>query len=177
MSPSLPKRKTRPYTLNSEKSFPIDMPDDYETQQWAERKLKHMRFPPMYEENSRTHNPFNIQMKWWRSNTLLKIFPVESVFQELGKLTGLTSQKHERNWRGAKTLHRLDEDDIYKANNNIAMKMWLGEDWSPVEEKNDQTQGRGKELAEEYQTKLSKSMKKWSVPGSWASKMKISGRE
>ena len=114
--PQSAPKENRPYTLNSEKSFPMDMPDDYETQQWAERKLKHMRFPPMYEENSRD-NPFK------RTNEMVEeqytpqnLATLESVFQELGKLTGPNNQKHERADEEQK-LYTDDEDDIYKANN------------------------------------------------------------
>ncbi|XP_032210857.1 secretogranin-2 [Mustela erminea] len=129
---STPKEK--PYTLNSEKNFPMDMPDDYETQQWPERKLKHMRFPPMYEENSRD-NPFK------RTNEIVEeqytpqsLATLESVFQELGKLTGPNNQKRERVDEEQK-LYTDDEDDIYKANNIAYEDVVGGEDWNPVEEK------------------------------------------
>lgn len=132
--PQSPPKENRPYTLNSEKSFPMDMPDDYETQQWAERKLKHMRFPPMYEENSRD-NPFK------RTNEMVEeqytpqnLATLESVFQELGKLTGPNNQKHERADEEQK-LYTDDEDDIYKANNIAYEDVVGGEDWNPVEEK------------------------------------------
>ncbi|CAK7306859.1 secretogranin-2 [Vulpes vulpes] len=129
---SLPKEK--PYGLNSEKNFPMDMSDDYETQQWPERKLKHMRFPPMYEENSRD-NPFK------RTNEIVEeqytpqsLATLESVFQELGKLTGPNNQKRERVDEEQK-LYTDDEDDIYKANNIAYEDVVGGEDWNPVEEK------------------------------------------
>ncbi|XP_032713230.1 secretogranin-2 [Lontra canadensis] len=129
---STPKEK--PYALNSEKNFPMDMPDDYETQQWPERKLKHMRFPPMYEENSRD-NPFK------RTNEIVEeqytpqsLATLESVFQELGKLTGPNNQKRERVDEEQK-LYTDDEDDIYKANNIAYEDVVGGEDWNPVEEK------------------------------------------
>lgn len=129
---SAPKEK--PYALNSEKNFPMDMPDDYETQQWPERKLKHMRFPPMYEENSRD-NPFK------RTNEIVEeqytpqsLATLESVFQELGKLTGPNNQKRERVDEEQK-LYTDDEDDIYKANNIAYEDVVGGEDWNPVEEK------------------------------------------
>lgn len=127
-------KENKPYTLNSEKNFPMDMPDDYETQQWPERKLKHMRFPPMYEENSRD-NPFK------RTNEIVEeqytpqsLATLESVFQELGKLTGPNNQKRERVDEEQK-LYTDDEDDIYKANNIAYEDVVGGEDWNPVEEK------------------------------------------
>ncbi|XP_039092766.1 secretogranin-2 [Hyaena hyaena] len=126
--------KEKPYALNSEKNFPMDMPDDYETQQWPERKLQHMRFPPMYEENSRD-NPFK------RTNEIVEeqytpqsLATLESVFQELGKLTGPNNQKRERVDEEQK-LYADDEDDIYKANNIAYEDVVGGEDWNPVEEK------------------------------------------
>ncbi|XP_034862473.1 secretogranin-2 [Mirounga angustirostris] len=129
---SAPKEK--PYALNSEKNFPIDMPDDYEAQQWPERKLKHIRLPPMYEENSRD-NPFK------RTNEIVEeqytpqsLATLESVFQELGKLTGPNNQKRERVDEEQK-LYTDDEDDIYKANNIAYEDVVGGEDWNPVEEK------------------------------------------
>uniref|UniRef100_A0A7N5KC87 Secretogranin-2 n=1 Tax=Ailuropoda melanoleuca TaxID=9646 RepID=A0A7N5KC87_AILME len=129
---SAPKEK--PYALNSEKNFPMDMPDDYEMQQWPERKLKHMRFPPMYEENSRD-NPFK------RTNEIVEeqytpqsLATLESVFQELGKLTGPNNQKRERVDEEQK-LYTDDEDDNYKANNIAYEDVVGGEDWNPVEEK------------------------------------------
>ncbi|XP_035954601.1 secretogranin-2 [Halichoerus grypus] len=129
---SAPKEK--PYALNSEKNFPMDMPDDYEAQQWPERKLKHIRLPPMYEENSRD-NPFK------RTNEIVEeqytpqsLATLESVFQELGKLTGPNNQKRERVDEEQK-LYTDDEDDIYKANNIAYEDVVGGEDWNPVEEK------------------------------------------
>lgn len=127
-------KENKPYAFNSEKTFPIDMPDDYETQPWPERKLKHMRFPPMYEENSRD-NPFK------RTNEIVEeqytpqsLATLESVFQELGKLTGPNNQKRERVDEEQK-LYTDDEDDIYKANNIAYEDVVGGEDWNPVEEK------------------------------------------
>lgn len=132
--PQSEPNENKPYTLNSEKKFPVDMPDDYETQQWAERKLKHMRFPPMYEENSRD-NPFK------RTNEIVEeqytpqtLATLESVFQELGKLTGPNNQKRERSDDEQK-LYTDDEDDIYKGNNIAYEDVVGGEDWNPVEEK------------------------------------------
>lgn len=132
--PQSARSENKPYALNSEKNFPIDMPDDYETQQWPERKLKHMRFPPMYEENSRD-NPFK------RTNEIVEeqytpqsLATLESVFQELGKLTGPNNQKREKVEEEQK-LYTDDEDDIYKANNIAYEDVVGGEDWNPVEEK------------------------------------------
>lgn len=127
-------KENKLYALNSDKNFLADMPDDYETQQWPERKLTHMRFPPMYEENSRD-NPFK------RTNEIVEeqytpqsLATLESVFQELGKLTGPNSQKRERVDEDQK-LYTDDDDDIYKANNIAYEDVVGGEDWSPVEEK------------------------------------------
>lgn len=132
--PQSAPNENKPYTLNSEKNFPIDMPDDYETQQWPERKLKHMRFPPMYEENARD-NPFK------RTNEIVEeqytpqsLATLESVFQELGKLTGPNNQKRERADEEQK-LYTDDDDDLYKANNIAYEDVVGGEDWNPVEEK------------------------------------------
>uniref|UniRef100_A0A8C6FTQ9 Secretogranin-2 n=1 Tax=Moschus moschiferus TaxID=68415 RepID=A0A8C6FTQ9_MOSMO len=146
--PQSAPKENKPYTLNSEKNFPMDMPDDYETQQWAERKLKHMRFPPMYEENSRD-NPFK------RTNEIVEeqytpqnLATLESVFQELGKLTGPNNQKRERADEEQK-LYTDDEDDIYKANNIAYEDVVGGEDWNPVEEKiESQTQEEVKDSKE-----------------------------
>ncbi|XP_003818725.2 secretogranin-2 [Pan paniscus] len=132
--PQSAPKENKPYALNSEKNFPMDMSDDYETQQWPERKLKHMQFPPMYEENSRD-NPFK------RTNEIVEeqytpqsLATLESVFQELGKLTGPNNQKRERMDEEQK-LYTDDEDDIYKANNIAYEDVVGGEDWNPVEEK------------------------------------------
>ncbi|XP_007954419.1 secretogranin-2 [Orycteropus afer afer] len=132
--PQSAPKETKPYSLNSEKNFPVDMTDDYEAPQLLERKLKHMRFPPMYEENSRD-NPFK------RTNEIVEeqytpqsLATLESVFQELGKLTGPNHQKRERVDEKQK-LYTDDEDDIYKANNIAYEDVVGGEDWNPVEEK------------------------------------------
>ncbi|XP_028366830.1 secretogranin-2 [Phyllostomus discolor] len=146
--PQSTPNENKPYTLNSEKNFPIDMPDDYEAQQWPERKLKHMRFPPMYEENSRD-NPFK------RTNEIVEeqytpqsLATLESVFQELGKLTGPNNQKRERADEEQK-LYTDDDDDIYKANNIAYEDVVGGEDWNPVEEKiESQTQEEVKDSKE-----------------------------
>ncbi|MBZ3878872.1 Secretogranin-2 [Sciurus carolinensis] len=127
-------KENKPYGMNSEKNFPVDTTDDYETPQWPERKLKHMRFPPAYEENSRD-NPFK------RTNEIVEeqytpqsLATLESVFQELGKLTGPSGQKRERADE-TQRLYSDDEDDIYKASNIAYEDVVGGEDWNPVEEK------------------------------------------
>nr|XP_020010072.1 secretogranin-2 isoform X2 [Castor canadensis] len=132
--PQSAPKENKPYALNSEKNFPVDMTGDYETQQWPERKLKHMRFPLMYEESSRD-NPFK------RTNEIVEeqytpqsLATLESVFQELGKLTGPTNQKRERVDEEQK-LYTDDEDDIYKASNIAYEDVVGGEDWNPIEEK------------------------------------------
>ncbi|XP_023578869.1 secretogranin-2 isoform X2 [Octodon degus] len=144
---SAPK-ESKSYALNLEKSSPGDMIDDYETQQWPGRKLKHMQFQPMYEENFRD-NPFK------RTNEIVEeqytpqsLATLESVFQELGKLTRPNSQKRERVDEDQK-LYADDEDDIYKANNIAYEDVVGGEDWNPVEEKTEsQTQEEGRDSKE-----------------------------
>lgn len=130
---SAPK-ENKLFALNPEKSFPVDLTDDYETQPWPERKMKHTRLPLMYEENSRD-NPFK------RTNEIVEeqytpqsLATLESVFQELGKLTGPNNQKRERAEEEQK-LYTDDEDDMYKANNIAYEDVVGGEDWNPVEEK------------------------------------------
>ncbi|XP_005395546.1 PREDICTED: secretogranin-2 isoform X2 [Chinchilla lanigera] len=138
--PQSAPKESKSYASNSEKSFPGDMTDDYETQQWPGRKLKHTQFPPMYEENFRD-NPFK------RTNEIVEeqytpqsLATLESVFQELGKLTRPNSQKRERVDEDQK-LYADDEDDVYKANNIAYEDVVGGEDWNPVEEKTEgQTQ-------------------------------------
>ncbi|XP_004864526.1 secretogranin-2 [Heterocephalus glaber] len=132
--PQSAPKESKSYALNSEKSFPGDMTDDYETQQWPGRKLKHMQFPPMYEENIRD-NPFK------RTNEIVEeqytpqsLATLESVFQELGKLTRPNNQKRERADEEQK-LYADDEEDVYKGNNIAYEDVVGGEDWSPVEEK------------------------------------------
>ncbi|XP_053454010.1 secretogranin-2 [Nycticebus coucang] len=122
-------KENKPYALNL-----MDMSDDYEAQQWPERKLKHMQFPLMYEDNSRD-NPFK------RTNEIVEeqytpqsLATLESVFQELGKLAGPNSQKREKVDEEQK-LYTDDEDDVYKANNIAYEDVVGGEDWNPVEEK------------------------------------------
>ncbi|KAL1770976.1 secretogranin-2 isoform X1 [Sigmodon hispidus] len=129
---SVPK-ENKAFALNLEKNFPVDMADDYETQQWPERKLKHMRFPLMYEENSR-ENPFK------RTNEIVEeqytpqsLATLESVFQELGKLTGPNNQKRERVDDEQKLY--TDDEDVYKTNNIAYEDVVGGEDWNPIEEK------------------------------------------
>ncbi|KAM6178615.1 secretogranin-2 [Rhynchocyon petersi] len=132
--PQSTPKENKPYSLNSDKNFPMDLTDDYEAPPWLERKLKHVRFPPMYEESSRD-NPFK------RTNEIVEeqytpqsLATLESVFQELGKLTDPNNQKRERADEKQK-LYSDDEDDIYKANNIAYEDVVGGEDWNPVEEK------------------------------------------
>ncbi|KAM9663873.1 secretogranin-2 [Trichechus inunguis] len=160
-------QENKPYSLNSEKNFPVDMTDDYEALQWPERKLKHMRFPPMYEENSRD-NPFK------RTNEIVEeqytpqsLATLESVFQELGKLTGPNNQKRERADEEQK-LYTDDEDDIYKANNIAYEDVVGGEDWNPVEEKiESQTQEEVRDSKEniEKNEQITDEMKRSGQPG------------
>lgn len=132
--PQSARKENKPFALSPEKSFPVDTVDDYEIQQWPEKKLKHMRFPLMYEENSR-ENPFK------RTNEIVEeqytpqsLATLESVFQELGKLTGPNNQKRERVDEEQK-VYTDDEDDVYKTNNIAYEDVVGGEDWSPIEEK------------------------------------------
>ncbi|KAM9248432.1 secretogranin-2 [Dugong dugon] len=160
-------QENKPYSLNSEKNFPVDMTDDYEALQWPERKLKHMRFPPMYEDNSRD-NPFK------RTNEIVEeqytpqsLATLESVFQELGKLTGPNNQKRERADEEQK-LYTDDEDDIYKANNIAYEDVVGGEDWNPVEEKiESQTQEEVRDSKEniEKNEQITDEMKRSGQPG------------
>lgn len=136
---SAPK-ENKLYVLNSEKNFPVDVTDDYDTQQWPERKLKYTSLLPMYEEDSRD-NPFK------RTNEIVEeqytpqsLATLESVFQELGKMTSPNNRKRERVDEDQK-LYADDEDDMYKANNIAYEDVVGGEDWNPVEEKTEsQTQ-------------------------------------
>ncbi|XP_003406087.2 secretogranin-2 [Loxodonta africana] len=165
--PQSAPKENKPYSLNSEKNFPMDMTDDYEALQWPERKLKHMRFPPMYEENSRD-NPFK------RTNEIVEeqytpqsLATLESVFQELGKLTGPNNQKRERVDEEQK-LYTDDEDDIYKANNIAYEDVVGGEDWNPVEEKiESQTQEEVRDSKEnvEKNEQIHDDMKRSGQPG------------
>ncbi|XP_055967576.1 secretogranin-2 [Sorex fumeus] len=130
---SAPK-ENKLYALNSEKNFPVDVTDDYDTQQWPERKLKYTSFLPMYEEDSRD-NPFK------RTNEIVEeqytpqsLATLESVFQELGKMTSPNNRKRERVDEDQK-LYTDDEDDMYKANNIAYEDVVGGEDWNPAEEK------------------------------------------
>ncbi|XP_016054707.1 PREDICTED: secretogranin-2 [Miniopterus natalensis] len=144
--PSAPN-ENKPYALNAE-NFPADAADDYDTQQWPERKLKHGRFPPLYEDTSRD-NPFK------RTNEIVEeqytpqsLATLESVFQELGKLAGPNTRKRDRTEDEHK-LYADDDDDIYKANNIAYEDVVGGEDWSPAEEKlESQTQEEAKDSKE-----------------------------
>ncbi|XP_036609517.1 secretogranin-2 [Trichosurus vulpecula] len=145
---SVPK-ENQPYPSNSEKNFPIDLSEDYEAQQWPERRHKHAKLPRMYEESSRD-NPFK------RTNEIVEeqytpqsLATLESVFQELGKLTGPNNHKRERVDEEQK-LYADDEDDIYKVNNIAYEDVVGGEDWNPIEEKiESQTQEEVRDSKEE----------------------------
>ncbi|XP_051839416.1 secretogranin-2 [Antechinus flavipes] len=141
--------ENQPYPLNSEKNFPIDLSEDYEAQQWPERRHKQAKLPLMYEESSRD-NPFK------RTNEIVEeqytpqsLATLESVFQELGKLTGPNNHKRERVDEEQK-LYADDEDDIYKVNNIAYEDVVGGEDWNPIEEKiESQTQEEVRDSKEE----------------------------
>ncbi|XP_043854228.1 secretogranin-2 [Dromiciops gliroides] len=147
--PQSAAKENQPYPLNSEKNFPIDLSEDYEAQQWPERKHKHTKLPRMYEESSRD-NPFK------RTNEIVEeqytpqsLATLESVFQELGKLTGPNNHKRERVDEEQK-LYADDEDDIYKVNNIAYEDVVGGEDWNPIEEKiESQTQEEIRDSKEE----------------------------
>ncbi|KAM6152543.1 secretogranin-2 isoform 2-T2 [Erethizon dorsatum] len=146
--PQSAPKESKSYALNSEKSFPGDMTDDYQTQQWPGRKLKHMQFPPLYEENFRD-SPFK------RTNEIVEeqytpqsLATLESVFQELGKLTRPSSQKRGKVDEDQK-LYADDEDGVYKANDIAYEDVVGGEDWSPGEEKTEgQVQGEVRDSEE-----------------------------
>ncbi|XP_042535190.1 secretogranin-2 [Dipodomys spectabilis] len=129
-------KDSKAYAWSVPKSFPADLMEDYEPQpQWPERKLQRLRLPGLYEELSRD-NPFK------RTNEIVEeqytpqsLATLESVFQELGKLTGPNNQKRERVEDDPKLLYTGDEDDLYKAGNLAYEDVVGGEDWNPIEEK------------------------------------------
>ncbi|KAM4836404.1 secretogranin-2 isoform 2-T2 [Thomomys bottae] len=127
-------QENQAYPLNLEKGFPADLTEDYEAQQWPERKPQPPRVPLLYEALSRD-NPFK------RTNEIVEeqytpqsLATLESVFQELGKLTGPGNQKRERVEDDQKT-YPGDEDDLYKAGNLAYEDVVGGEDWNPIEDK------------------------------------------
>uniref|UniRef100_A0A8C8RF35 Secretogranin II n=1 Tax=Pelusios castaneus TaxID=367368 RepID=A0A8C8RF35_9SAUR len=142
-------KENKPYTLSSD-NFPAGLSDDYEAYKWPERQQKHFKMPHLHYEESSRDSPFK------RTNEIVEeqytpqsLATLESVFQELGKMTEPSNRKKERIEEDQK-LYTEDEDDVYKVNNIAYEDVVGGEDWNPIEEKvESQTQEEIKDSKEE----------------------------
>nr|XP_033815243.1 secretogranin-2 isoform X2 [Geotrypetes seraphini]XP_033815245.1 secretogranin-2 isoform X2 [Geotrypetes seraphini]XP_033815246.1 secretogranin-2 isoform X2 [Geotrypetes seraphini] len=146
------KANNKLYSLTSGKSLPAELSDDYETNKLPERKHKNLKMPRGYYEESSRDSPFK------RTNEIVEeqytpqsLATLESVFQELGKLTGPTNHKREEHEEDQK-FYKDDEDGTYKANNIAYEDVAGGEDWNPIEEKLEtETQEEIKDSKEEIE--------------------------
>ncbi|XP_074860393.1 secretogranin-2 [Carettochelys insculpta] len=142
-------KENKPYTASSD-NFPAGASDDYEAYKWPERGNKHVKMPLIHDEESSRDSPFK------RTNEIVEeqytpqsLATLESVFQELGKMTGPSNHKKEKLDEDQK-LYTEDEDDVYKVNNIAYEDVVGGEDWNPIEEKvESQTQEEIKDHKEE----------------------------
>nr|XP_005282600.1 secretogranin-2 [Chrysemys picta bellii]XP_005282601.1 secretogranin-2 [Chrysemys picta bellii] len=142
-------KENKPYTMSSD-NFPAGVSDDYEAYKWPERRHKYVKMPHVHDEESSRDSPFK------RTNEIVEeqytpqsLATLESVFQELGKMTGPNNHKKERLDEDQK-LYTEDEDDVYKVNNIAYEDVVGGEDWNPIEEKvESQTQEEIKDRKEE----------------------------
>nr|XP_006131999.1 secretogranin-2 [Pelodiscus sinensis] len=142
-------KENKPYAVSSD-NFPADVSDDYEAYKWPERRHKLVKMPHVHDEESSRDSPFK------RTNEIVEeqytpqsLATLESVFQELGKMTGPSNHKKEKVDEDQK-LYTEDEDDVYKVNNIAYEDVVGGEDWNPIEEKvESQTQEEIKDHKEE----------------------------
>ncbi|NWU56704.1 SCG2 protein, partial [Dromas ardeola] len=143
-------KESKPYGLSSDNNFPAGVIDDYEAYKWPERWQKYLKMPLGHYEDSSRDSPFK------RTNEIVEeqytpqsLATLESVFQELGKMSGPSNHKKERLDEDQK-LYTDDEDDVYKVNNIAYEDVVGGEDWNPIEEKvESQTQEEIKDSKEE----------------------------
>ncbi|XP_029472881.1 secretogranin-2 [Rhinatrema bivittatum] len=144
------KANNKPYSITSDNNLPAELSDDYETNKWPERRHKNLKIPQIYYEESSRDSPFK------RTNEIVEeqytpqsLATLESVFQELGKLTGPTNHKREGHEEEQK-FYKDDEDGTYKVNNIAYEDVVGGEDWNPMEEKvESETQEEIKDSKEE----------------------------
>ncbi|XP_030432390.1 secretogranin-2 [Gopherus evgoodei] len=142
-------KENKPYTMSSD-NLPAGVSDDYEAYKWPERRHKYIKMSHAHDEESSRDSPFK------RTNEIVEeqytpqsLATLESVFQELGKMTGPSNHKKERLDEDQK-LYTEDEDDVYKVNNIAYEDVVGGEDWNPIEEKvESQTQEEMKDHKEE----------------------------
>ncbi|XP_038605610.1 secretogranin-2 [Tachyglossus aculeatus] len=141
-------KENKAYPLSSDKSFPVEVSDDYESQPWPERRHRHNKLPRLYEDSTNAKRTNEIVEEQYTPQSLATL---ESVFQELGKLTEPNSRKRERLDEEQK-LYADDEDDIYRVNNIAYEDVVGGEDWNPIEEKvESQTQEEVRDSKEEIE--------------------------
>ncbi|XP_030072161.1 secretogranin-2 [Microcaecilia unicolor] len=146
------KANNKLYSLTSDKNLPAELSDDYETNNLPERKHKNLKMPFGYYEESSRDSPFK------RTNEIVEeqytpqsLATLESVFQELAKLTGPTNHKREEHEEDQK-FYKDDEDGTYKVNNIAYEDVVGGEDWNPIEEKVEtETQEEIKDSKEEIE--------------------------
>ncbi|XP_068136666.1 secretogranin-2 [Hyperolius riggenbachi] len=135
-----------------DKNIPPELIEDYDSNKWSERRPKPGKL------SSKLYDDYSRDSPLKRTNEIVEgqytpqsLATLQSVFQELGKLKGQTSNKRDK-LEDDQKLYKDDEDDMYKANNIAYEDVAGGEDWNPIEEKvESQTQEELKESKEEVE--------------------------
>ncbi|XP_066565411.1 secretogranin-2a [Amia ocellicauda] len=109
--------------------------DDYRDNPLPERSKPLKKYPLLFEDEDSRESPYkrtneNVEEQY----TPQSLATLESVFEELGKLS--TPNNHKRDSLNEdQKLYRDNDDDMYRVNNLAYEDVAGGEDWTPVEEK------------------------------------------
>ncbi|KAK1162480.1 secretogranin-2-like [Acipenser oxyrinchus oxyrinchus] len=138
-SRTAPKGTRTHYAFNNrqypEEDTLTDDVGDYGGNAWPDRSKPLRTQKLLFEDEDSRESPYK------RTNEMVEeqyspqtLATLESVFQELGKLSTPNNHKRER-LDDEHTFYKDNEDEMYRENNLAYEDVTGGEDWNPIEEK------------------------------------------
>nr|XP_006637682.1 PREDICTED: secretogranin-2 [Lepisosteus oculatus] len=134
----------------AEEDSPADEIGDYGDNPLPERNKPLKKYQLLFEDEDSRENPYK------RTNEIVEeqytpqsLATLESVFEELGKLSAPSNQKRQ-SLDEDQRFYRDNDDDIYRVNNLAYEDVAGGEDWTPVEEKVETETEEVKDSREEF---------------------------
>ncbi|XP_048838391.1 secretogranin-2 [Brienomyrus brachyistius] len=144
---------------------------DYEGAPWSERQKLPKKYPLMFEDEDSRESPYkrtneNVEEQY----TPQSLATLQSVFEELGKMSGPKTNKRHSMDDELRLYRGDDDDDIYRVNNMAYEDVTGGEDWTPVEEKvetEEEVKGSREEFDRGSDENDGNSMKRSSMSGKY----------
>lgn len=144
---------------------------DYEGAPWPEHQKLPKKYPLMFEDEDSRESPYkrtNEEVE--EQYTPQSLATLQSVFEELGKMSGPKTNKRHSMDDELRLYRGDDDDDIYRVNNMAYEDVTGGEDWTPVEEKvetEEEVKGRREEFDRGSDENDGNSMKRSSMSGKY----------